>query len=40
MIGADYSHTDISANLSSLDEVRSWADEGRISNAHAHKILY
>ena len=39
MIGTDYSHTDISANLSALDEVRSWADEGRISNAQARKIL-
>jgi predicted TIM-barrel fold metal-dependent hydrolase len=39
MIGTDYSHTDISANLSALDEVRSWADEGRISNAQAYKIL-
>jgi soluble cytochrome b562 len=39
MIGTDYSHTDISANLSALDEVRSWAEEGRISNAQASKIL-
>jgi len=39
MIGTDYSHTDISANLSALDEVRSWADERRISSAQAHKIL-
>lgn len=39
MIGADYSQTDIAANLSALDEVRGWADEGRISNAQAHKIL-
>ena len=39
MIGTDYSHTDISANLSALDEVRSWVDEGRISKAQAHKIL-
>ncbi len=39
MIGTDYSHTDISANLSALDEVRSWADEGRISHAQAQKIL-
>jgi predicted TIM-barrel fold metal-dependent hydrolase len=39
MIGTDYSHTDISANLSALDEVRSWVEEGRISNAQAHKIL-
>jgi len=39
MIGTDYSHTDISANLSALDEVRSWADTGRISEAQAHKIM-
>jgi predicted TIM-barrel fold metal-dependent hydrolase len=39
MIGTDYSHTDISANLSALDEVRKWAEEGRISAAQAHKIL-
>ena len=29
MIGTDYSHTDISANLSALDEVRSWAGRGQ-----------
>jgi len=39
MIGTDYSHTDISANLSALDEVRSWANTGRISKAQAHKIM-
>ena len=39
MVGTDYSHTDISANLSALDEVRGWVDEGRISNAQAQKIL-
>jgi predicted TIM-barrel fold metal-dependent hydrolase len=39
MIGTDYSHTDISANLSALDEVRSWVGEGRISKAQADKIL-
>ena len=39
MIGTVYSHTDISANLSALHEVRGWADEGRISNAQAHEIL-
>ena len=39
MIGTDYSHTDISANLSALDEVRGWVDAGRITNAQAHKIL-
>lgn len=39
MIGTDYSHTDISANLSALDEVRSWAEQGRITDAQAEKIL-
>lgn len=39
MIGTDYSHTDISANLSALDEVRGWAEEGRLTNAQAKKIL-
>jgi hypothetical protein len=39
MIGTDYSHTDISANLSALDEVRGWAEEGRITQAQARKIL-
>jgi predicted TIM-barrel fold metal-dependent hydrolase len=39
MIGTDYSHTDISANLSALDEVRSWASQGMISSAQAKKIL-
>ncbi|MFN0069898.1 MAG: amidohydrolase family protein [Chloroflexota bacterium] len=39
MIGTDYSHTDISANLSALDEVRGWADAGRITHDQARKIL-
>ncbi|HWO43005.1 MAG TPA: amidohydrolase family protein [Candidatus Eisenbacteria bacterium] len=39
MIGTDYSHTDISANLSALDEVRGWVEEGRIKYAQAEKIL-
>jgi hypothetical protein len=39
MIGTDYSHTDISANLSGLDEVRSWVDEGRITRTQGQKIL-
>jgi predicted TIM-barrel fold metal-dependent hydrolase len=39
MIGTDYSHTDISANLSALDEVRNWAEQGRITPAQARKIL-
>jgi hypothetical protein len=39
MIGTDYSHTDISANLGALSGVQSWVDEGRISDDQAHKIL-
>ena len=39
MIGTDYSHTDISANLGALSGVHSWVDEGRISDDQAHKIL-
>ncbi|MBM4298095.1 MAG: hypothetical protein FJ143_10180 [Deltaproteobacteria bacterium] len=39
MIGTDYSHTDISANLSAMEEVRGWANDGRISSAQAEKIL-
>ena len=39
MIGTDYSHTDISANLSGLDEVRGWVNEGKITKAQGHKIL-
>ena len=39
MIGTDYSHGDISANLSSLDEVQRWAGEGKISKTVARKIL-
>lgn len=39
MIGTDYSHTDISANLLALEEVKTWADEGRITNTQAQKIL-
>jgi hypothetical protein len=39
MIGTDYSHTDISANLSALDEVRGWAEQGLISQTQAKKIL-
>ncbi|MFN0070951.1 MAG: amidohydrolase family protein [Chloroflexota bacterium] len=39
MIGTDYSHTDISANLSALDEVRGWSEEGRVTKAQATKIL-
>lgn len=39
IVGTDYSHTDISANLSGLDEVRCWADEGKITKTQAKKIL-
>ena len=39
MIGTDYSHTDISANLSALDELRRKADDGLLSQAAARKIL-
>ncbi len=39
MIGTDYSHTDISANLSALAGVREWAAQGRISTEQADKIL-
>jgi predicted TIM-barrel fold metal-dependent hydrolase len=39
IIGTDYSHTDISANLSALEEVREWADEGLITQTQASKIL-
>jgi predicted TIM-barrel fold metal-dependent hydrolase len=39
MIGTDYSHSDISANAGALDEVQSWARQGRISDTVAHKIL-
>ena len=39
MIGTDYCHSDISANVSALNEVRYWADSGRISNEVAGKLL-
>ncbi|MDE0031451.1 MAG: hypothetical protein OXU42_18885, partial [Deltaproteobacteria bacterium] len=39
IIGTDYSHTDISANLSGLAEVHNWVDEGRINTEQAEKIL-
>jgi predicted TIM-barrel fold metal-dependent hydrolase len=39
MIGTDYSHTDISANLSALAGVRDWMAEGRINEEQAEKIL-
>ena len=39
MIGTDYSHSDVSANLSALDEVHHWVDDGRIAETVARKIL-
>jgi predicted TIM-barrel fold metal-dependent hydrolase len=39
MIGTDYSHTDISANLSALGGVQGWVDEGKVSSDQARKIL-
>lgn len=39
MIGTDYSHTDISANLDAFGGVQRWIDEGRISAAQADKLL-
>lgn len=39
MIGTDYSHTDISANLSALSGVRGWVAQGKIKDEQARKIL-
>jgi predicted TIM-barrel fold metal-dependent hydrolase len=39
MIGTDYSHTDISANLTALAGVRDWVGEGKIRDDQARKIL-
>lgn len=39
IIGTDYSHTDPSANRAALSEVREWADQGKITEAVATKIL-
>jgi predicted TIM-barrel fold metal-dependent hydrolase len=39
MMGTDYSHSDISANASALDEVRAWAQQGKVSDVVARKIL-
>ena len=39
MIGTDYCHSDPSANLAALEEVQRWADEGRITETVARKIL-
>ena len=37
--GTDYCHSDPSANLAALGEVQKWADEGKITQAAARKIL-
>ena len=39
MVGTDYSHSDPSANLAALDEVRAWVDSGKVTEAVARKIL-
>jgi len=39
LIGTDYSHTDISANLGALGGVQSWVDEGRLTDSQAKKML-
>jgi predicted TIM-barrel fold metal-dependent hydrolase len=39
MIGTDYSHHDISANLNAFGEVQAWANEEKISQAVADKIV-
>lgn len=39
MIGTDYCHSDVSANISALAEVQGWVDDDRISAAVARKIL-
>jgi predicted TIM-barrel fold metal-dependent hydrolase len=39
IIGTDYCHSDMSANLNALEEVQGWADQGRISEKVARKIL-
>ena len=39
MIGTDYSHTDISANLEAFSGVKNWINEGRITNPQAEKLL-
>ena len=39
IVGTDYCHSDPSANLAALEEVQRWADEGRISEEIARKLL-
>ena len=39
MIGSDYTHFDTSAQPDALQQVRTWVDEGRISETVGRKIL-
>ena len=39
MIGTDYSHTDISANLGAFAGVQAWVNEGRLTESQATKLL-
>lgn len=39
MIGSDYTHFDTSAQPDALQQVRSWVEEGRITDSIARKIL-
>lgn len=39
MIGTDYSHFDTSAQPDALAQVRTWAEQGKITEAQARKIL-
>lgn len=39
MIGTDYSHTDISANLDAFQGVQEWVNDGRITDSQARKLL-
>jgi predicted TIM-barrel fold metal-dependent hydrolase len=39
IVGTDYGHSDPSANAAALEEVQRWANDGRITNAVAEKIL-
>lgn len=39
LIGTDYTHADASAEIRSLEIIREWVDEGKISRTAARKIL-
>ena len=39
MIGTDYSHTDISANLDAFGGVQNWVSDGKITDKQAEKLL-